>query len=303
MKVVSEKLAEADNRPSGFDFLRVALAISVVLVHFVPIKYGGAFTDQLFLTWRRPLVAIILPMFFALSGFLVSGSLVRSRTIITFLGLRVIRIVPALAVEIVLSAIILGPIFTTYSLRDYFTNRLFFRYFYNIVGHVQFALPGVFVNNPHPNVVNQQLWTIPWELQCYMLITALALLTIVRNRVFLLTFLVAFTLVVFFLYGRQPVDGWVSVHGIILVESFIAGIVCFQFKDKIPVNKWIALASLILSVTFLYIPRFDFRSRRLFDGVPRALESGARPSDLKRRLFLRHLFVWLPDPAGDRRGA
>ncbi|MGY0575795.1 hypothetical protein ACTGJ9_036125 [Bradyrhizobium sp. RDM12] len=42
-----------------------------------------------------------------MSGFLVAGSLDRSNTLIMFLGLRAFRIVPALAVEVFLSALIL----------------------------------------------------------------------------------------------------------------------------------------------------------------------------------------------------
>jgi peptidoglycan/LPS O-acetylase OafA/YrhL len=52
-------------------------------------------------------------MFFALSGFLVAGSPERSKTLLTFLGLRAIRIYPALGVEVVLSALLIGTAVTT----------------------------------------------------------------------------------------------------------------------------------------------------------------------------------------------
>jgi peptidoglycan/LPS O-acetylase OafA/YrhL len=68
-----EKLAKAHNRPSGFDYMRLVLALSVVSLHFVTIDYGDTFTNQFWHTWRRPLAAIVLPMFFALSGYLVAG--------------------------------------------------------------------------------------------------------------------------------------------------------------------------------------------------------------------------------------
>ena len=51
-------------------------------------------------------------MFFALSGFLVTGSALRTGRLVPFLGLRVLRLLPALFVEVTLSAIILGGIFT-----------------------------------------------------------------------------------------------------------------------------------------------------------------------------------------------
>ena len=59
---------------------------------------------------------------FALSGYLVAGSLERSKTILTFIGLRVIRIYPALAVKVALSALLIGTAVTNASF-----GRLFSR--------------------------------------------------------------------------------------------------------------------------------------------------------------------------------
>jgi peptidoglycan/LPS O-acetylase OafA/YrhL len=258
--LIKEKIAAADNRPSGFDYMRLALALSVVGLHFATIDYGATFAGEfLFNTWRRPFAAIVLPMFFSLSGFLVAGSLLRSKTLFAFIGLRVCRIVPALAVEILLCAFILGPIFTTIPLSEYFADRLFYRYFFNIIGHVQFLLPGVFPSNPHPNVVNEQLWTIPWELRCYILIAAMSLMSVFRSRVLLIVIALVFNAAVFCNYGLTPPDGWVSrVAGFILIEAFLAGIVVFVFSDKLPHSRWFFLLSLIATVALLLIPRGDF---------------------------------------------
>lgn len=77
-------------------------------------------------------------MFFALSGFLVIGSLERSKTLVTFLGLRAFRIVPTLKVDVVLAALIIGPIVTTLDFKEYFTEIGFRSYFLNILGDIQF---------------------------------------------------------------------------------------------------------------------------------------------------------------------
>ena len=74
--------------------------------------------------------------FFALSGFLVTGSLGRTR-LHQFVTLRVIRLIPALAVEITLSAVIIGLIFTTLPASEYLTSKGFYAYFLNIVGDIQ----------------------------------------------------------------------------------------------------------------------------------------------------------------------
>jgi peptidoglycan/LPS O-acetylase OafA/YrhL len=92
----------------GFDFLRVALALSIVGNHSVDVTYGddGSFGAS----WVYG--ASLVPMFFALSGFLITASAQRL-TISQFLLNRGLRIVPALFVEIVFSAVVLGAICTT----------------------------------------------------------------------------------------------------------------------------------------------------------------------------------------------
>ncbi|MBB5373942.1 hypothetical protein [Acidocella aromatica] len=74
-----------------------------------------------------------------------------------------LRIYPALIIESLLSAFILDPLVTRQPLLAYFTAPEFFRYMLNILGDVHFSLPGVFVHNPLPDVVNFQLFTIPFE--------------------------------------------------------------------------------------------------------------------------------------------
>jgi hypothetical protein len=93
-----------------------------------------------------------------------------------FLTLRAVRIFPALFCEVTISALILGPMLTTFSLQKYFSDLKFYTYFLNVIGRIHYYLPGLFLDNPFPQNVNNQLWTIPFELECYIAITILALL-------------------------------------------------------------------------------------------------------------------------------
>src|ERR1041385_995860 len=97
---IDDRLRATQGRPSGFDYMRVALALGVICWHSRLTSYGeGSGAGHVWLVdiAMFPLAIFILPMFFSLSGFLVAGSLERSRTLLTFLGLRVFRILPALA--------------------------------------------------------------------------------------------------------------------------------------------------------------------------------------------------------------
>ena len=105
---------------------------------------------------------MLLPAFFAVSGFLVMGSAVRTGSLSTFLSFRALRILPALSTEVAIGAILIGGIWTTLPAREYFLDPGFWRYFRNIVGNIIFYLPGVFKSNP-TEIVNGSLWTIPPE--------------------------------------------------------------------------------------------------------------------------------------------
>lgn len=159
----AEKLAQSNGRPTGFDYLRITLSFLVLTFHVGPIGYGTPGNNFFWDGYLQGIVRLIVPMFFSLSGFLVAGSLERSSSLFVFLGLQVIRIFPALTVEVFLSAFVLGAIFTSMPLSRYFSKPLFAKYLLNIIGDISYYLPGVFTDN-FETKVNAQLWTVPFEL-------------------------------------------------------------------------------------------------------------------------------------------
>jgi peptidoglycan/LPS O-acetylase OafA/YrhL len=84
---------------TGFDYLRIALAIAVVMHHSLVVT-DQPLTEWLWTYWPRGFLATLLPAFFALSGFLVAGSLIKRVSIPAFVAMRLIRVVPALTVEV-----------------------------------------------------------------------------------------------------------------------------------------------------------------------------------------------------------
>jgi peptidoglycan/LPS O-acetylase OafA/YrhL len=109
---------------------RIGLSLSVLFVHVVAIA-DHSFWYLLWTTWFGPFERSILPAFFILSGYLVCGSLIRN-SVRNFIALRAIRIFPALAVEITLSALVIGPIFTVLPIPKYVSSHEFYSYFLNI---------------------------------------------------------------------------------------------------------------------------------------------------------------------------
>jgi peptidoglycan/LPS O-acetylase OafA/YrhL len=258
---------------SGFDYLRLTLAVAVLVWHTFPILHDVPVARDFFTSPWGVLPRIILPMFFALSGFLVAASLERNSLPI-FLAYRAIRIVPALAMEVGLSALILGPLMTTLPLSEYFSQRQVYGYFLNAIGFIRYLLPGVFENNPWPRFVNGSLWTVPFELECYIALAMLAVVGITA-RVRWLVAIILVASIALLLYG------------------FTFNLTEFRSDDQV--------SGRVLVLCFLSgVPRtlcFFGASGRIPDRLDRTRES-AKAADLAEwRLFLRNLSLRVSDAA------
>jgi peptidoglycan/LPS O-acetylase OafA/YrhL len=238
---------------TGFDYLRIGLSLGVLLVHCLwiadPTGWRFAWTS-----WLGGIERSILPAFFILSGFLVLGSLYRNN-VPQFIALRLVRLVPALAVEITLTALVIGLIFTTLPVGEYLRSAEFHAYFLNLVGDIHYTLPGVF----HGALLNVQLWTIPFELECYIMIVTLAVLGVFQHRKLFIVLLVTCTIGATILSYH---NGWPTlqsvVSGRVLVFGFLYGCSLYVFKDSIPYSKYLFAASCAATYILFSIPHATF---------------------------------------------
>ena len=244
---IEERWVALQGRPAGFDYLRILLASAVLLWHSYQYSYGQDAMLAAYTAGWGYLVVLILPIFFALSGFLVSTSIDRSPSIAAFLGLRAIRIFPGLVVEVTLSAVLLGPLVSGLTLKEYSSSPEFFRYFLNCLGWIHYTLPGVFHDNIYPNLVNASLWTVPFELECYVLISGLAFIGVFKRRNLLLPIFIAVSVAVavnLLAKGHHPLYHSV-LNGRMLVLNFFAGIVFSRLRSSIPYNVPAGIFALI----------------------------------------------------------
>jgi peptidoglycan/LPS O-acetylase OafA/YrhL len=240
----------------GFGFLRHALAVVIILYHTYNVTFGrdanpGYAKGELMANWSelsatqfaiealRPGLFSLVGAFFALSGFLVAGSALRTKSVRVFLSFRALRIVPALLTEVTLSALVLGPIVTVYSLSQYLSGAEFYHYFGNILGIVRYTLPGVFVDNPRANFVNANLWTLPAEFYCYLVLAALMGLGVffqrwLYNWTFLLGTVALFLLPALWDLSPRADNTHYSVHYIVYL--FFVGALFSLYARVIPVR-------------------------------------------------------------------
>lgn len=260
MRTLQDQLDAVHNRPSGFDYLRLTLAISIVVWHSILVCYGPPGELYFWTGPPRPLICFLLPAFFALSGFLVAGSLERN-SIPEFLTLRALRIFPALSVEVLISALIIGPLLTTVPWREYFSSPLLFSYLLNVTGNIHYYLPGVFKNNPTPDFVNVQLWTIPLELYSYFVLTVIALLGVAKRATWLFTLTFGASLVM----TALPQFGLIDLPAIgplklLLVLAFLFGVSFYILRRRIGFSRPLFLISLSAYWVFIMNQNFAYLS-------------------------------------------
>ncbi|MFN3261910.1 MAG: acyltransferase family protein [Pikeienuella sp.] len=250
---IGDRLAESGGVGHGFDFLRIFLATGIVAYHVLPIAMPEVDERSIPLLWM--IKYTLLTSFFALSGFLITGSALRL-SLRNFLINRGLRIVPALSVEVVLCALVLGPLVTVIPLSEYFSSREFWVYLSNSIGIVHFYLPGVFVENPM-RIVNINLWTVPHEIGCYVIISGFIIFGTLRRPGLVLAAGAATVAAGLFLVGYDAATGGTLNQGFIgekvyrlmhsqvsrLYVGFLLGIAVFLYRDRIPYSPILALAS------------------------------------------------------------
>jgi peptidoglycan/LPS O-acetylase OafA/YrhL len=237
MRTIHDQLSATDNHPSGFDHIRILLAVAVIAWHGLFVCYGPASETPFWTGPLRPIVYAGVPSFFALSGFLVAGSLERN-DLASFLTLRALRIFPALTIEVVLSALLIGPLLTTLSLHDYFASPIVPRYFENILGRIHYFLPGVFTTNPGGPWVNLQLWTVPYELVCYSVLSLISIIGLYKRPALFLALALA-SCVAAAVYNMSagtlpPLDR--RPEAIVVCLCFIFGVAIYALRTRVPFN-------------------------------------------------------------------
>lgn len=153
-------------------------ALAVLFSHSFTLALVPDEAEPLLRRLGMSLGTMAVGIFFTISGYLVTASLLSRGSVADFLRARARRIYPGLWVALALTVLVLGPMVTTLGVSEYLTHpRTWFHALKNgtlVFGFVD-RLPGVFAGVPYPHAVNGSLWTLPLELRLYLALAALYL--------------------------------------------------------------------------------------------------------------------------------
>ena len=178
-------LAQLDvGRDNNFNLLRFVAASLVVLTHAFGLT-GHESTEPLLRSAGISLGSLAVDIFFVVSGFLITKSWIRRDDPVRFFFARFMRIYPALWISVCACALVLGPLFTTLPLGDYFRHIGTFKFLVEnstllISGTVD-RLPVVF-DALQSHSINAPLWTLPYELKLYIGLAILGMAGSLRSR-------------------------------------------------------------------------------------------------------------------------
>ena len=207
---------------------------------------------------------------------------------------------PALVVTVTASVLLIGPALTSLTPAAYFADPETYRYLNNVLFRMVRSLPGVTYADGTPVIVNGALWTLYFEVLCYLTLALMFGLQFLSRRTLAAAFF-AFVYVAnaALWYPRRPaviVPERLAIF-LSLFVYFLAGVVIFLFADRIAWSRAlaiVALAGLLLALPLglgaLVLPIAMPVPRRLSRLLGR-LRPSALKADYSYGVYLNHPVV------------
>lgn len=240
--------ASARRDENNFNLVRFVAAAAVLVSHAWPLSLGSGAEEPLKRLAGQSLGGMAVLVFFAISGYLITASFLRSRSLGDFLMARVLRLFPGLIVSVVLVTLVMGSAVTTLPLPGYlFSPATWAAILRNItLVSPQYTLPGVFETNPYP-MVQGSIWTLIHEVLCYGLVFLAGVAGILgRRRVMMVMMLAWLLLWALNVAGLLPVPGRLA-QTLRLSIPFVIGMAFWIWRDRLVLSLPLALALAVLA--------------------------------------------------------
>jgi peptidoglycan/LPS O-acetylase OafA/YrhL len=246
---MADLLRREDN---GLTLVRILAASVVVLSHAVGLQGGPEAMDWAQQHTPFSVAAHAVNVFFVLSGLLVSASFERSASAADYFGKRIARIVPGLLVASLLVAFVIGPMVTASPLETYFGSWRSWAYpvLAGLFLRAPASLPGVFEAAPVAGLVNEPIWTLKYEVLCYVLLPALVAAGVLRSRLVMVGVLVgALALYAGTTAHVEPHGMWtIPAHLGRFIPAFVLGVAAYAMRDRVVLSPAAAALAIVAAV-------------------------------------------------------
>ncbi|MEO3775093.1 acyltransferase [Micromonospora sp. B9E7] len=313
-------------RSNGIGLIRLCLAVGVVLSHSKPLGFGANDLGY-HLTGRQTNVGTMAVYgFFVLSGLLITRS-ARRTGLIRYAWHRALRIFPGLWVCLLITALVVAPLV---ALREHGSTTGFFDNAWEPGGPLAYLQANWWTgvrqygihdllrdttpwgDKSNSSVFNGALWSLKYEMFCYVVVGVLAATAVLRNaRRFVLFLTVALYLSILHDWVssgqfsgpvstaswsfNSPLVGGMSFHYIVYLGFLFAfGATLDLYRERVPINDALGIGSAVaLGLSLLFggffvigLPAFAYLLVWLSVRMPRQLHWVGRKNDYSYGIYI-----------------
>jgi peptidoglycan/LPS O-acetylase OafA/YrhL len=234
----------SSERRNNFGVLRLLFANLVICYHSYFLIDGDARRDVFHkLSGSMPLGALAVAGFFLISGYLIVKSYSNSRSVKDYFLKRLLRIWPGYAVAFLISLFIVAPLGGA-KLAGTDVAKNIFRFLTFQEPYAEGAFRGLAQEH-----INGSMWTISYELRCYMLVILLGACGFLRDRRKFLALTICSGFAVSLPQSLAlPYPGVFGTLGadVLYVGVFCAGGLFYLYRDRIKLRLRYAVLALPL---------------------------------------------------------
>ncbi|RZL46162.1 MAG: acyltransferase [Pedobacter sp.] len=232
---------------NNYNLIRLFASLMVIFGHsFVLFNPFGAKEPIEYFLKSDYTGSLAVIVFFFFSGIYITHSYINSQSNIRFIIMRIFRIWPAFLMCLFLTVFIFGPILSTNS--NYLFEPETYRYLFKN-GTLLFVtidkLPGVFINNYLPFIVNGSLWTLPIEVRCYGVLFIAGTLGCFK-RPYILIILIIMIFIFWDNHIFNAIMLGLATSKLLLI--FLFGSLSYIYKEQIILDYRIAFLMIIICI-------------------------------------------------------